>query len=150
MILKDLIDSDDNQIRRNSSKPKGWAKSIETLNARQKNGYGLIGDWVNKNTQLHEGQVYLDASPISSESNKIRYSVFTIKNQKLNIIAQTEKQQGWAKEIWDDVEFALAENGLNPAYIYSILKDNGIGDEDIISFCKAFNEDANKVRRDSL
>jgi hypothetical protein len=80
----------------------------------------------------------------------MRYSVFTIKEGKLNIIAQTEKQQGWAKEIWNNVESALAENGLNPAYIYSILKDNKIGDKDIISFCKAFIEDASKVRRDSL
>lgn len=141
MQFKKIIESDSNQIRRNTNRPKGWCKVIDRLNNAKKNGYGIIGDWINPNSKIHNGKVYLDASPISKNSNKMRYTVFTVINGEYKELAHTDKQTKWARELWDDIADALkSSNGIMPSYIYSLLKADGIDDESIYKFAKAFEQ----------
>lgn len=140
MILKDIINSNDNNIRRNRSKPKGWAKTVNTLNEKQKNGYGVIGDWVNPKTEIKDGQVYLDCSPIEKDSNKMRYSIFSIINGEYKEYGSTTKQQGWAKELWDTMKEALKENELPFSYLYTVLLKEEPNKERLFFFSKALSK----------
>ena len=140
MILKNIIESSDNNIRRNRSKPKGWAKTVDTLNEKQKNGYGVVGDWVNPKTEIKDGQVYLDCSPIEKDSNKMRYTIFSVINGEYKEYGSTTKQQGWAKELWDIMKEALKENELPFSYLYTVLLKEEPNKERLYFFAKALTK----------
>ena len=102
--------------RQNKGK-KGWCKRITGLDSEMKNGYGIKGDWVSltktTKTEIVQNQLYIDCSP---SENGCNYHLFTVKDGEIILLAETDVQQGWANELWKDIEenFELLSGHLMP------------------------------------
>lgn len=87
----------------------GYAKHIKNINSHQKNGYGLIGDFISltesKKTRLYENELYLDCTRSETNYKDDIYHLFTIKDSKVCLLAKGNS----IKEIWNDIESFISQ-----------------------------------------
>ena len=114
MIVNFVKDKPIETFSRATRGKKGWAKEVIDLNNSQKNGYGVIGDWIELGdceTELKEGHLYLDCSSVWNEDenqNIFKYHLFTVENDTVKVIKVSKAQRGWAKTLWNDMATFLA------------------------------------------
>ena len=82
---------------------RSYCRMIDDIKPNQKNGYGLIGDFVPKKEQinLEDGKLYLS---VSRGGEKEVTHLFTIQDNEPVLIATSNKQKGAIKELWDEIE----------------------------------------------
>ena len=112
---------------------RSYCRVINDIKPNQKNGYGLIGDFVPKkeSTNLEDGKLYLS---VSRGSDKEVTHLFTIKNDKPSLIATSTKQKGAIKDLWDDIEQFIANRPKKSVkqLIDMVLAEVSLSDNDML------------------
>lgn len=95
---------------------KGWMKTIVGLDKTKKNGYSLIGDFVNAGTRKndYDAGLYLNCN----KGEHIVYQLIKVTEDEDVILLQelTDPGRGWAVEFWEKIDENLDENALRPSY----------------------------------
>ena len=89
----------------------GWLKTVEQLDKSVKNGYSLVGDFVqagNFEEEYSEG-IYLDCNKEGSAKKPQQdYRLFRFRDGKVRLLDMViDAKQGWAVELWDALEGEL-------------------------------------------
>ena len=89
----------------------GWLKTVEQLDKSVKNGYSLVGDFVqagNFEEEYHEG-IYLDCNKEgSAKKPQLDYRLFRFKDGKVRLLDMViDGKQGWAVDLWDALDGEL-------------------------------------------
>ncbi len=89
----------------------GWLKTIEELDKSVRNGYSLVGDFVqagNFEAEYSEG-IYLDCNKEGTAKKPQQdYRVFRFRDGKVRLLDMViDAGQGWAVDLWDAVEDEL-------------------------------------------
>ena len=83
----------------------GWMKMVEGIDKTQKGGYSFIGDNFfkagNFKTNFPNG-IYLDQS--TDKEKNLTMNLFSIENGNVTLIKSVPKTNGWAENLWDDVD----------------------------------------------
>lgn len=113
----------------------GWMKSITEIDRTKKNGYSLVGDFVEKEgLSLYDPGVYLLCDVQGSRKHhRKNYVVVAFDGEKVGKVAELEDGgRDWALQLWDDIEKALAKfNEIDPKQeaidkIKSLMTEHGI------------------------
>ena len=86
----------------------GWMKQVEGLDKSQSNGYSFIGDRFikvgNFKSSIMNG-LYLDQSTSLVDNRKVfTMNLFDIQDGEVTLLKTVPKTNGWALELWDEVE----------------------------------------------
>jgi hypothetical protein len=89
----------------------GWLKTVEELDKSVRNGYSLVGDFVqagNFEAEYSEG-IYLDCNKEGTAKKPQQdYRLFRFKDGKVRLLDMViDAGQGWATDLWDAVEDEL-------------------------------------------
>ena len=89
----------------------GWLKTVEELDKSVRNGYSLVGDFVqagNFEEEYSDG-LYLDCNKEgTSRKPQQDYRLFRIRNGKVRLLDMViDAGQGWAVDLWDAVDDEL-------------------------------------------
>ena len=89
----------------------GWLKTIDELDKSVRNGYSLVGDFVqagNFEAEYDEG-IYLDCNKEgTSKKPQQDYRLFRFSDGKVRLLDMViDAGQGWAVDFWDAVEDEL-------------------------------------------
>ena len=86
----------------------GWLKTVEKLDKSVKNGYSLVGEFVQAGDFEEEYQegVYLDCNKEgTSKKPQQDYRLFRFKDGNVRLLDMViDGGQGWAPELWEAVE----------------------------------------------
>ena len=85
-----------------------WMKQVEGLDKSQNNGYSFIGDRFikvgNFKSSILNG-LYLDQSTSLVDNRKVfTMNLFDIQDGEVTLLKTVPKTNGWALELWDEVE----------------------------------------------
>lgn len=89
----------------------GWLKTVVKLDKTVKNGYSLVGDFVQAgdfDEEYDEG-IYLDCNK-EGTAKKIQqdYRLFRFRDGKVRLLDMViDGKQGWAVDLWDALEGEL-------------------------------------------
>ena len=86
----------------------GWLKTVEQLDKSVKNGYSLVGEFVdagNFDEDYDEG-IYLDCNKEgTAKKPQLDYRLFRLKDGKVRLLDMViDGKQGWAVDLWDALE----------------------------------------------
>ena len=86
----------------------GWLKTVEQVDKSVKNGYSLVGDFVQAgdfDEEYDEG-IYLDCNKEgTSKKPQQDYRLFRFKDGKVRLLDMViDGKQGWAPQLWDALE----------------------------------------------
>ena len=89
----------------------GWLKTVDELDKSVKNGYSLVGDFVQAGDfeeEYSEG-LYLDCNKEgTAKKAQLDYRLFRFKDGKVRLLDMVlDGKQGWAVDLWDAVEGEL-------------------------------------------
>ena len=89
----------------------GWLKTVDELDKSVKNGYSLVGDFVNAGDfeeEYSEG-LYLDCNKEgTTKKAQLDYRLFRFRDGKVRLLDMIiDGKQGWAVDLWDAVEGEL-------------------------------------------
>ena len=87
---------------------RSYAREVVDLNSLQKNGNGIIGDFLPRKgeCELKENHLYL---AVSRGGDKEITHLFTITNNKPSFIKESKAQKGAIKSLWKAMEDFLAQ-----------------------------------------
>ena len=102
----------------------GYAKHIKNIDSHQKNGYGLIGDFISltesKKTRLYEDELYIDCTRSETDYTEDIYHLFTIRDGKVCLLAKANR----IKDIWDDIESFISKKEKTSLHtLFSVITD---------------------------
>ena len=132
---------------RNAHK-NGYAKEIRKLDNHNKNGYGLIGDFISltnsKPTELKENSLYLDCSRGETWKDDT-FHLFTVKDGKVVLIDKAHS----IRDLWETMEDFLTERDGVSLYqlferVTSLTNDKTILNE-FADFLKEYTTAYNRI-----
>ena len=89
----------------------GWFKTITKLDKTVKNGYSLVGDFVQAGDfeEEYSDGLYLDCNKEGSAKKAQQdYRLFRFRDGKVRLLDMViDGKQGWAVDLWDTVEDEL-------------------------------------------
>ena len=89
----------------------GWLKTVDQLDKSVKNGYSLVGEFVQAgdfDEEYSEG-IYLDCNKEgSAKKPQLDYRLFRFKDGKVRLLDMViDGKQGWAVDLWDALDGEL-------------------------------------------
>ncbi|MBQ2666436.1 hypothetical protein [Methanobrevibacter sp.] len=89
----------------------GWLKTVVKLDKTVKNGYSLVGDFVEAgdfDKEYDEG-IYLDCNKEgTAKKTQQDYRLFRFRDGKVRLLDMViDGKQGWAVDLWDALEGEL-------------------------------------------
>ena len=89
----------------------GWLKTVEQLDKTVKNGYSLVGDFVQAGDFENEYSdgIYLDCNKEgTAKKTQLDYRLFRFRDGKVRLLDMViYGKQGWAVDLWDALEGEL-------------------------------------------
>lgn len=86
----------------------GWLKTVDKLDKSVKNGYSLVGDFVEAGDFEHEYDegIYLDCNKEgTAKKTQQDYRLFRFRDGKVRLLDMViDGKQGWAVDLWDALE----------------------------------------------
>lgn len=86
----------------------GWLKTVDQLDKSVKNGYSLVGDFVQAGDFEHEYDegIYLDCNKEgTAKKTQQDYRLFRFRDGKVRLLDMViDGKQGWAVDLWDALE----------------------------------------------
>lgn len=80
---------------------RGYIRRIDDINPKQKNGYGLIGEFMPRDEcEYEENKLYLSCS---RGKDKEVYHLFTIQKDAPKLLKTSTAQKGAVRILWDDI-----------------------------------------------
>ncbi|MBO5476240.1 MAG: hypothetical protein J6A15_00615 [Clostridia bacterium] len=102
---------------------RGYIRRIDDLDQNNKNGYGLLGGFMERGEDEYEnGKLYLSCS---RGGEKDVYHLFTIKEDKPVLLKVSYAQKGAVRTLWDKMDEFLSqrESKSNVQLLDIILKE---------------------------
>lgn len=95
-------------------KGRSYCREISDIKPNCKNGYGLIGDFVEKKkeTELENGKLYIS---VSRGGDKEITHLFTIENDEPKLLKTSKAQKGAIKSLWSEIEKFIANRPTKSA-----------------------------------
>ena len=95
-------------------KGRSYCREIADIKPNCKNGYGIIGDFVEKKeeTELENGKLYIS---VSRGGEKEITHLFTIENDEPKLIKTSKAQKGAIRSLWDEIENFIANRPTKSA-----------------------------------
>lgn len=105
----------------------GWMKQVEGLDKQHSNGYSFVGsNFVkvgNFNTNIMNG-LYLDQSTSIVDNHKVfTMNLFKIINGNVELLKTVPKTNGWALELWDEVEDYFKSETITAQEIVNTIRE---------------------------
>ena len=99
---------------------RSYIRLIEDLDSQNKNGYGLIGSFMEKGEdEYEEGKLYLSCS---RGGEKDIYHLFTIENDKPKLLKISSAQKGAVRYLWDTMEEFLSQRPVkSPQQLLNVV-----------------------------
>ena len=95
------------------SRGRNWAKKVKGLDKSITNGYSILGNFIDFEKPLywHDADIILNCAEVGGTRRNPEklYTLFQVKNGKLEQVAQVQGSKSWAVNLWDDIEKLLAE-----------------------------------------
>lgn len=86
----------------------GWLKTVERLDKNVKNGYSLVGEFVEAGDfeQEYDEGIYLDCNKEGSgKKTQQDYRLFRFRDGKVRLLDMViDGKQSWAVDLWDALE----------------------------------------------
>lgn len=96
---------------------KGWMKSVVSLDKTKKNGYSLIGDFVNAGVRKNDYDAGLYINCNKGEDGIVYQLIKVTDDEDIELLQTLENPgRGWAVEFWEKIDENLDYDVLKPSY----------------------------------
>lgn len=100
-------------IQPDTRSSRNWAKKVKGIDRSITNGYSILGNFIDFEKPLYwyDNDIILNCAEVGGTRRNPEklYTLFTIKNGKLEQVAQVQGSKSWAVNLWDDIEKLLAQ-----------------------------------------
>ncbi|MEE1227169.1 MAG: hypothetical protein UHM08_08730 [Bacteroidales bacterium] len=99
---------------------RSYIRCIKDLDSQNKNGYGLLGTFMEKGEdEYNEGELYLSCS---RGGEKDIYHLFTVENDEFKLLKTSSAQKGAVRTLWDTMEDFLSQRPVkSPQQLLNIV-----------------------------
>lgn len=96
---------------------KGWMKTIVSLDKTKKNGYSLIGEFVNAGVRKNDYNAGLYLNCNKGEDGIVYQLIKVTDDEDIELLQTLENPgRGWAVELWEKIDEHLDYDALKPSY----------------------------------
>lgn len=100
----------------------GWMKTVVNLNKAKKNGYSLVGDFVNAGIKKGDYDVGLYLNCNKFDNHVVYQLVKLHEDGGIELLQElVDPGRGWAVELWEKIDENLDDNVVRPTYPDSFL-----------------------------